>query len=181
MYVPKKGKDLQGVALERVMDILLSLRSTEELYNVSSIERYHQRAIDFLWTYRHNDQHFKRTLKINGHHLHDDDNFFFETVGYTFPIHLGYVMYSAADYYGFYYHAERRLYLLPVKEVRNFLIIHMHEYEIQERALFDVKQRWLISGRAIPKEKLLDTLAHFHVIDIPLNRHEIIQRYEAFR
>lgn len=181
LYMPKKGKNLQGVALERVMDVLLSLRSTEEVYNVSSIEKYHQQAIDFLWTYRHNDQHFKRTLKINGHHLHDDENFFFESGGYTFPIHLGYVMYSAADYYGFYYHAERRLYLLPAKEVRYFLIKHMHEYEIEERTLFDMNERWLISGRSIPKEKVLNALSHFHLLDLPANQYQMIHRHETFK
>lgn len=165
MHALEKEKSLQTMALKRVMETLLSLRSTEELLDVSSVEKYRQRAIDFLWTYRHNDQLFLRSLKINGYHLHDDEYFFFEMASHQPSPRSAYVMYSEADYYGFYYHIERRLYLLPTGDVQRFLMKKMHQYEMYNRALVDIDQHMIVSGRSIPKKTLLHEVDHFHLFD----------------
>jgi len=161
----EKEKNLQTIALKRARETLLSLRSTEDVLDVSSVEKYHQRAIDFLWTYRHNGQLFQRSLKINGYHLHDDEHFFFETAGHQRIIGPTYVMYSTADYYGFYYHIERRLYLLPTEDVQQFLMRQMHQYEIYNRALVDIHRYIIVSGRSIPKKTLLHEVTHFHLFE----------------
>ncbi|WP_442637703.1 hypothetical protein [Rossellomorea marisflavi] len=151
-------KETIEVAKNGMKDIeafLSSFSSSLSVINVEDHPLYQKKDIDLLWVYLENGrENMKRIeLKVD---RYTSGNFFFETASNVGKGTNGCFMYTESDYLFYYFVQWKRLYILPVEEVRDWF--KENESRFVEKSLgtkIGNKQAYESKGRLVPIEVVL--------------------------
>lgn len=146
-------KETMEVAKSGMVDIekfLRSFPSSLSVINVEDHKTYRKKDIDLLWVYLANgvEQMKRIELKVD---RYTSGNFFFETASNVGKGTDGCFMYTEADYLFYYFQEWKKLYVLPVAEVRAWFI--ENEERFPEKSLgtkIGDKQIYSSKGRLVP-------------------------------
>jgi hypothetical protein len=146
-------KETMAVAKSGMVDIekfLSSFPSSIAVVNVEDHPAYRKKDIDLLWIYLHkgNEQMKRIELKVD---RYTSGNFFFETASNVAKGTDGCFMYTEADYLFYYFQQWKKLYVLPVEEVRAWFV--SNEERFTEKSLgtkIGDKQVYSSKGKLVP-------------------------------
>lgn len=151
-------KETLAVAKSGMVDIekfLHSFPSSLSVINVEDHEMYRKKDIDLVWVFLSKgiEQTKRIELKVD---RYTSGNFFFETASNVGKGTNGCFMYTEADYLFYYFQEWKKLYVLPVAEVRSWFI--ENESRFTEKTLgtsIGEKRAYNSKGRLVPIKTVL--------------------------
>ena len=162
-------KETMEVAKSGMVDIekfLRSYPSSLSIINVEDHEVYRKKDIDLLWVYLANgaEQMKRIELKVD---RYTSGNFFFETASNVGKGTDGCFMYTEADYLFYYFQQWKKLYILPVEEVRPWFIENEERFE--EKSLgtkIGNKQAYSSKGRLVSIQTVIKECSNVKVYQL---------------
>lgn len=146
-------KETMEVAKSGMVDIekfLCSYPSSLSVINVEDHEEFRKKDIDLVWVFHRKGvvDNKRIELKVD---RYTSGNFFFETASNVGKGTDGCFMYTEADYLFYYFQQWKKLYILPVAEVRSWFI--ENEERFTEKSLgtkIGDKHVYSSKGRLVP-------------------------------
>ena len=163
-------KETMEVAKSGMVDIekfLRSYPSSLAVINVEDHDTYRKKDIDLLWVYLNKgvEQMKRIELKVD---RYTSGNFFFETASNVGKGTDGCFMYTEADYLFYYFQEWKKLYILPVNEVRAWFI--ENEERFAEKSLgtkIGDKEAYSSKGRLVPIKTVVKECANVKSYILP--------------
>ncbi|MBI5651149.1 MAG: hypothetical protein HZC40_12000 [Chloroflexi bacterium] len=154
-----------AVAANATREIIAWLTNRAETIRVENVEadpRYQKMDVDLIWVTREG----ARQIEIKADRYHRTGNFFFETASNRERNTPGCFLYTQADWLFYYFVAPRTLYILPVRETREWFLQNCDRF--QERATTTPvgDARYTTVGKLVPIAEVLRVVARIRVEQI---------------
>lgn len=114
---------------KKIEDFLRKNNAHIHIINVEKESYYQSKDIDLIWLYKkRNGSIVSTTLEVKTDR-YQPTNFFFEVYSSVETGSQGCFMYSEADYFAYYYINHHLLFLLPLKEVREWVLANKDDFK----------------------------------------------------
>lgn len=167
MYTMEETSEIADKGTEHITQYLKSFSEIIEVINVENNKDYQEKDIDLLVVKKEDLKEKVVRIEIKVDRYHTTGNFFFETVSNTLKETNGCFMYSEADLLFYYFINIQKLYILPMKETRDWFIENVDRFK-EKRCTSSVGNggSYASIGRAVPRKVVLDEVEGAVLVDL---------------
>lgn len=154
-YSMQETMEVAKNGMKEIEAFLSSFPSSLSVINVEDHPLFQKKDIDLLWVYLENGMEKMKRIELKVDR-YTSGNFFFETASNVGKGTNGCFMYTEADYLFYYFVQWKRLYVLPVEEVRTWFT--KNEERFVEKSLgtkIGNRQAYQSKGKLVPIETVL--------------------------
>lgn len=143
-------------ATSDIVSFLDMIPSIVGVLNVEGDPHYQEQDIDLVAVSKKNGSTECITIEIKGDTYYRTGNFFFETISNKEKGTEGCFLYTEADFLFYYYVGERELYMLPMKETREWYLANSKRFNERETKTSVRDTHYTTVGKLVPRQMVLD-------------------------
>lgn len=155
-YGMQQRVKIADIATEDIVSFLNMIPSIAGVVNVEGDPYYQEQDIDLIAISKKGGRTECITIEIKGDTYHRTGNFFFETVSNKEKGTEGCFLYTTADFLFYYYVGEKELYMLPMKETREWYLANSKRFNERETKTSVRGTHYTTVGKLVPRQMVLD-------------------------